>query len=74
MDATLWIVEVQIFGWANVWDGSISMAHPISDRIPIITPFTIHVFQFVASRLAIAVRVFGLVGAMLLRTDGNNAR
>lgn len=49
------------------------MAHPISDRIPIVTPFAIHFFWMAASWFTIAVCVFGFVRIMLLAANGHNA-
>lgn len=74
MDAALRIVRVQILSWADVGNGSISMAHPISDRIPIVAPFAVEFFGLGTAWFTVAVRISRIVSIMRLGTDGHNAR
>lgn len=54
MNARLILVREQIFYWADKWYSICAQTHPISNRIPVITPFICEFFRPCASRTSIA--------------------
>lgn len=70
MDAALWLLEEQMLSWANVWNGLIAVAHPVSLRIPIVAPFAAQLFGGATGWAPVAVAIFNAV--FIIGPDGHD--